>query len=83
MKRHYLLQSFVLAILITNTLYASTYEYSFCYGNSASQSTYGDGTWGSILEIIVWINTNNTVTAKIQKKMDQVFQAAVICICRG
>jgi hypothetical protein len=76
MKRHYLLQSFVLAILITNTLYASTYEYSFCYGNSASQSTYGDGTWGSILEIIVWINTNNTVTAKIQKKDGSSFSSS-------
>ncbi|KPA12495.1 conserved hypothetical protein, secreted [Candidatus Magnetomorum sp. HK-1] len=74
---------FIIAFLISNNVYAANYEYSFCYGNNASVSTSGGGTWGSILKITVWINSNNTVSAKIEKKDGSAFSSSGYMYLQG
>ncbi|MDM8523690.1 C39 family peptidase [Desulfococcaceae bacterium HSG8] len=62
---------FVTVLFLAVNAFAGDYEYSFTYG---SQSAIGEGTWGSILEMTVRINGDNTVTATIEKKDGSTFR---------
>jgi len=51
---------------------AQTYQYTLPY---SSQTTNGGGTFGFILKMTVWINTNKTVTTRIEKTDGTPFQS--------
>ncbi|KPA16557.1 conserved hypothetical protein, secreted [Candidatus Magnetomorum sp. HK-1] len=57
---------FILMICLCTTTYASaTYTYSV-YGSSSTTS--GGGTWGAILKMTLWINSNKTFSVSVGKQ---------------